>query len=212
MPTVNFSPLAAAATDAEATVEDAAAEDAEEEPPQAEKAAAAPRAAAAVRKERRVILRILMISSISSPCSQQDAALRADIVSGSNKVRFTLVKYNTESLAKTIHFYPKTALIIDSSKVIYQLFRTIISFFPDTRSVCAVPCPAFAGLLPAAADSPARIIVAKIQCLRELRCIRRTSTGLSTASSYSTVSSSAMQVCAQRHVNGFPGGHIVAGR
>ena len=105
MPTVNFSPLEAAATDAEATVEDAAAEeDAEEEPPQAERAAAAPQATAAVRKERRVILRILMISSISSPCSQQDAALRADIVSGSNKVRFTLVKYITESLAKQSTF------------------------------------------------------------------------------------------------------------
>ena len=108
MPTVNFSPLEAAATDAEATVEDAAAEeDAEEEPPQAERAAAAPQAAAAVRKERRVILRILMISSISSPCSQQDAALRADIVSGSNKVRFTLVKYITESLAKQSTFTRK---------------------------------------------------------------------------------------------------------
>ena len=107
MPTVNFSPLEAAATDAEATVEDAAAEDAEEEPPQAERAAAAPQATAAVRKERRVILRILMISSISSPCSQQDAALRADIVSGSNKVRFTLVKYITESLAKQSTFTRK---------------------------------------------------------------------------------------------------------
>ena len=30
---------------------------------------------------------------------------------------------------KTIHFYPKTALIIDSSKSINRLFRTIVSLF-----------------------------------------------------------------------------------
>ena len=129
MPTVNFSPLEAAATDAEAAVEDAAAEDAEEEPPQAERAAAAPQAAAAVRKERRVILRILMISSISSPCSQQDAALRADIVSGSNKVRFTLVKYITESLAKQSTFTRKRPLLSIQVKISINYFERLFRFF-----------------------------------------------------------------------------------
>jgi acyl-CoA reductase-like NAD-dependent aldehyde dehydrogenase len=129
MPTVNFSPLEAAATDAEATVEDAAAEDAEEEPPQAERAATAPQAAAAVRKERRVILRILMISSISSPCSQQDAALRADIVSGSIKVRFTLVKYITESLAKQSTFTRKRPLLSIQVKSSINYFEQLFRFF-----------------------------------------------------------------------------------
>ena len=102
MPTVNFLSPDAAAAEAEATEEEAAA--VEEEPPQAESAAAAPQAAAAARKERRVILRIIMISSISGPCSQQDAAHRADIVSGSDTVRFTLVKYITHLLVKQSTF------------------------------------------------------------------------------------------------------------
>ena len=100
----------------------------EEEPPQAVRAAAAPQAAAAARNERRVILRILMISSISSPCSQQDAALRADIVSGSNEVRFTLVKYITESLAKQSTFTRKRPLLSIASNILIDYFDALFRF------------------------------------------------------------------------------------
>ena len=92
-------------------------------------AAAAAAAPQMDRNERRVILRILMISSISSPCSQQDAALRADIVSGSNEVRFTLVKYITESLAKQSTFTRKRPLLSIQVNLSIDYFELLFRFF-----------------------------------------------------------------------------------
>ncbi len=74
----------------------------------------------------------------------------------------------------------------------YSVFADILPVFANS---CIQPVQVFS---PAAARTVRHNRSQKYSACHSFSCIRRTSTGLSTAPSCSTVSSSVMQVCAQR--------------